>query len=72
MTIYAAAHSQQCTAVRAGNIVVIGWEQGTFRYGRVSICNGSEWRTVCNTNWGMTDTAVVCRELGYPTEGWFE
>ena len=69
--VYAAAHSQ-CTARQAGNITLIGSVNNSVIYGGVSICDGTEWRTVCNTGWDMNDTIVVCRNLGYSTEGLLE
>ncbi len=41
----------------------------TYRVGRVSICDGTEWRAVCDTDWDINDARVVCRELGFPPEG---
>ena len=37
--------------------------------GRVNFCNGSQWGRICGDNWDHFDAAVVCRELGYTTDG---
>ena len=38
--------------------------------GRVEICINNAWGSVCVDYWGNTDATVVCRQLGYKTQGW--
>ncbi|PNH06085.1 Neurotrypsin, partial [Tetrabaena socialis] len=45
--------------------------------GRLELCLGGLWGSVCDTDWGWDDARVACRQLGFPgggeaiTGGWF-
>ena len=54
-----------------GDLRLIGRPTSTEYEGRVELCYGEEWGTICDDFWGDTDANVVCRQLGYSDTGTF-
>ena len=37
--------------------------------GRVEVCSGGQWGTICNSYWDYPDVKVVCHQLGFASVG---
>ena len=38
---------------------------GAVGRGRVEICSGNKWGTICNDDWDESEAVVVCRQLDF-------
>lgn len=43
--------------------------RGSELYGRVEICFGGQYGTICDDSWNYKEASVVCRQLGYSPNG---
>ena len=57
-------HAAPCTT---GQVRLVG--ANIPNEGRVEICVNNLWGTVCDDSWGNVNAFVVCRQLGYATNG---
>ena len=66
MCYYFSIHTVSQQSCYRGNVRLVGGSNE--REGRVEICIGGVWGTVCDRNWNTNDARVVCRQLGYEVD----
>ena len=65
------------TYISTKNNILIGCAESDIRLlegsteyeGRVEICRGNRWNSICYNQWTAIDARVVCRQLGFTTAG---
>uniref|UniRef100_A0A1X7ULL6 Deleted in malignant brain tumors 1 protein n=1 Tax=Amphimedon queenslandica TaxID=400682 RepID=A0A1X7ULL6_AMPQE len=57
----------KCSYCKDGSLRLLGGN--TPLTGRVEVCMGGSWGTICDEYWDTNDARVACRQLGYSTEG---
>ena len=50
-----------------GQIALYGGTSNTE--GRIEVCQGGQWGTVCDDQFDQVDAQVVCKTLGFSSEG---
>ncbi len=71
-----------CVCPDLSNFVTAAYTEGTLRLvnpvnsstgnvGRLEIFFRGQWGTVCDDNFGYTEAAVACRQLGYSSAAYY-
>ena len=45
------------------------YDKGSLRAGRVEVCIGGRFGTICDNGWDNNDASVVCKQLGFSPYG---
>ena len=60
-------HISEC--LTPGDVQLVNSHGNRGNEGRVEVCFKGQWGTVCDDSWDYHDAEVVCRQLGYGTDG---
>ena len=52
-----------------GKLRLVNNERISENEGRIEICFGGRWGTICDDSWDYFDAQVACRQLGFGTAG---
>ena len=61
------AGNSSCADVMEGSVRLV--DGSSSHEGRVEICNGGVWGTICSSSWDYREAIVVCRQLGFISVG---
>lgn len=50
-----------------GQVALFGGD--TNLEGRVEVCDGGQWKTICDDGFDNVDASVICKQLGFPSQG---
>ena len=65
ITILYNTHVVKCPT--EGQMRLVGGDN--LREGRIEVCFGEAWTTICDALWSTADANVVCQQLGYSSNG---
>ena len=67
IAMYYMKYYKLCLGCTQGDIILV--DGSNELEGRVEVCLSNSWNTICHDGWGIEDSMVVCRQLGYSIAG---